>query len=274
MDSVSRCEGGGGEEEKIKYPIYIVSKGRWEKPYTANMFLDAGIDFRIAVEPQEYEFYRTTIPEENIFKLPFSNLGLGSFPARNACWEHSIARGYRRHFIFDDNIRAFRSFSAGARPRCSARKALVSLEKFTDLYSNIAFSGYGYTYFVTKMTRKAFFLNAHVYSGILINNDVPFRWRLKYNEDVDLCLQALDKGWCTVLLNAYLIDKISTVAKLKGGNQDELYLGNATEKKILKAKSLETVWPQYVKTKIVFHRPHHYVNWRTLFTHPLRKKGQ
>lgn len=59
-----------------------------------------------------------------------------------------------------------------------------------------------------------------------------------------------------------MINKVSTQAKMKGGNQTELYKGNAKEKKILKAKMLETVWPQYVKTVIRFNRPHHFVDWK------------
>jgi hypothetical protein len=49
---------------------------------------------------------------------------------------------------------------------------------------------------------------------------------------------------------------------MKGGNQDELYKNNAKEKKILKAKMLESVWPQYAKTVIRFNRPHHFVDWK------------
>ncbi|NDG53746.1 MAG: hypothetical protein EBY39_12125 [Flavobacteriia bacterium] len=40
-----------------KYPVYIVSKGRWDNPLTANMFIKDGIDFKILVEPQEYDNY-------------------------------------------------------------------------------------------------------------------------------------------------------------------------------------------------------------------------
>ncbi len=32
------------------YPVYIVSKGRWENPITAKCFLQDGVDFKIVVE--------------------------------------------------------------------------------------------------------------------------------------------------------------------------------------------------------------------------------
>lgn len=256
----------------LKYPIYIVSKGRWERPYTAEFFLKDGIDFSIVVEPQEYEKYKTTIPEKNIKVLPFSNLGLGSYPARNWCWEDSINRGYDKHWVFDDNIRNFERFNKGDRYKADTALAIESLENFTERYTNIGLAGFNYRYFVIKETKYAFVSNVHVYSALLIDNYLPFRWRLKYNEDVDLCLQALTRGYCTVLLNAFLIDKISTSAKLKGGNQDELYKGNDPIKKALKAQTLAEMWPQYVKIVKRFNRPHHAINWKKHFKHKLIKK--
>jgi len=255
----------------LNYPIYIVSKGRHDIAYTARALSDENIPFHMVVEPQEYDRYRENIAEENLIKLPFSNLGLGSFPARNFCWDHSVENGFKKHFIFDDNIRCFSRLNNGMRVKCRAIDALVNLQNFTDRYVNVAISGFNYRYFVTKETKKPFVINTHVYSGMLINNEMPYRWRMKYNEDVDICLQALSGGWSTILLNAYLIDKISTAVKLKGGNQDELYKGNERGKKILKAKSLERIWPQYVKTVVRFNRPHHFVDWKKHFKHGLMK---
>jgi hypothetical protein len=97
---------------------------------------------------------------------------------------------------------------------------------------------------------------------MLIKNDLPYRWRLKYNEDVDLCLQVLHNNGKTASCVYYTQDKTSTTAKMKGGNQDELYKGNDPKKKLLKAKMLEAVWPQYAKTVIRFNRYHHFVDWK------------
>ena len=64
---------------------------------------------------------------------------------------------------------------------------------------------------------------------------MPFRWRLKYNEDVDLCLQVLHNGGSTESCVYYMADKVSTAAKMKGGNQDELYKGNDPKKNTFKS---------------------------------------
>lgn len=254
-----------------KYPVYIVSKGRFENPITAKCFLSEGVKFKIVVEPQEYKNYCSAVGSENVLELPFSNLGLGSFPARNFAWEDARKNGFKRHWLFDDNIYMFRRLNKGKRINCSAAKAIEALEIFTDRYLNIGISGFNYEMFVLKDCTKPFFSNVHVYSGLLIDNNMKFRWRLKYNEDVDLCLQVLDSGLCTVLFNAFMISKVSTTAKMKGGNQSELYQGNKHEKKVLKARSLEEVWPQYAKTVWKFNRPHHSVDWKKFFKQPLKR---
>tara|TARA_B100001287_G_C22686610_1_gene534229 strand:+ start:5204 stop:6073 length:870 start_codon:yes stop_codon:yes gene_type:complete len=257
----------------MEYPVYIVSKGRYENPLTAKFLYNDKVDFKIVIEPQEYNDYLQSIKKENILITDFSNLGLGSYPARNFAWEHSISKGFKKHWIFDDNISAIRKVNKGFKIICNSGKAMTSVEKFTNRYINVVISGFNYTTFVVPgyTDKKPFLINTKCYSGMLIKNNIPFRWRLKYNEDIDLCLQVLDKGYSTILINAFTIDKISTVAKMKGGNQDELYLDNANEKKILKAQSIEKIWPQYCKTILKYGRPHHHVYWK-YFKHPLIKK--
>ena len=72
-----------------EYPIYIISKGRYEVTLTADNFEKSNLDYFIAVEPQEYQLYVKKLGSKRVLKLPFSNLGLGLYPARNFCWEHA-----------------------------------------------------------------------------------------------------------------------------------------------------------------------------------------
>jgi hypothetical protein len=249
-------------ESKHEFPIYIISKGRFRTTLTADNFEIAGLDYFIAVEPQEYEQYCQKLGEKRVLKLPFSNLGVGSFPARNFCWEHAKANGYKYHWLFDDNILNFDKWVDGKRIKwVNINTALLYVERFVKK-ENIDIGGFEETNFSVKPPKKPFKINCHVYSAMLIKNDLPYRWRLKYNEDVDLCLQVLHNGGTTASCVYYLADKVSTSDKMKGGNQDELYKGNDPKKKLLKAKMLEKVWPQYAKTVIRFNRIHHFVDWR------------
>ena len=247
---------------KNKYPIYIISKGRHEKTLTADNFEKSGLDYFIAVEPQEYEQYCKKLGEKRVLKLPFSNLGVGSYPARNFCWEHSKSLGAKYHWLFDDNILFWMKWINGKRRKIeSLNEALRYVESFVEK-NNITIGGFEEPNFVVKPPKRAFKINCHVYSAMLIKNNLPYRWRLKYNEDVDLCLQVLHNGGSTASCIYYMANKVSTADKMKGGNQTELYKGNDPKKNLLKAKMLEAVWPQYTKTVIRFGRHHHLINWK------------
>lgn len=244
------------------YPVYIISKGRHDCALTAINFEKAGIDYLIAVEPQEYELYCSSIGNNRVLKLPFSNLGLGSYPARNFCWEHAKSKGHKYHFLFDDNIQNFVKWINGKRKKWTEiKKALIYVQQHANK-TNIDITGFEEPNFVVKVPKFPFKYNCHVYSAMLIKCSLPYRWRLKYNEDIDLCLQVLHNGGSTSSCVYYMADKVSTAQKMKGGNQTELYQGNAPKKNLLKAKMLEAVWPQYTKTVIRFNRHHHLIDWK------------
>lgn len=206
---------------KPKYPIYVISKGRSKSCLTAREFKLMNVDFRLVVEPQEYEDYKHVA--ENVLVLPFSNLGQGSIPVRNWVWEHSISEGYKRHWILDDNIEGFHRLNRNEKPKLLSGVFFKCMEDFTDRYENVGISGANY-YSFCKTTDKVppYYLNTRIYSCILIKNDLPYRWRGRFNEDTDLSLRALKDGWCTILFNAFLIGKVTTM-RMKGGNTNELY---------------------------------------------------
>jgi len=244
------------------YPIYIISKGRAYNPLTAKNLEASGLDYLIAVEPQERDEYVKALGAKRVLVLPFSNLGLGSYPARNYCWEHAKAAGYKYHWLFDDNILFWMKWINGKRRKIADLKPAFSYVETLANKSNIDILGFEEPNFVVKPPKKPFKINCHVYSAMLIKNNLAYRWRLKYNEDVDLCLQVLHNGGSTASCVYYMANKVSTADKMKGGNQSELYKGNKAEKNLLKAKMLESVWPQYVKTVIRFNRHHHLINWK------------
>tara|TARA_R110002020_G_scaffold41561_1_gene122500 strand:+ start:2759 stop:3637 length:879 start_codon:yes stop_codon:yes gene_type:complete len=252
-----------------KYPVYIISKGRHDVCFTADMFKKYKVPFKIVVEPQEFNDYSIFYDQEILIKTPFSNLGLGSIPARNFVWEHSKELGAKRHWIFDDNIRHTRYFWNGRRIIVNPNIALNEIEKFTDRYTNIAISGMNYTFFVNKGVKKPYWHNNRVFSNLLIDNSLDFRWRGRYNEDTDLFLQAMAKKYCTVLFNVFMIDKNATLT-MKGGNMGELYKGDG---RLRMARDLEEQWPGVVKTVRKYGRPQHeIVNKSLQFDTPLIRR--
>lgn len=251
-----------------RYPVYIPTKGRADTSYTAKCFIDGGVPFHLVVEPQEADAYAAQFGRERLIVLPFSNLGLGSIPARNFIWEHAKAAGAERHWVIDDNIRHFGRRYRGKRLYCEPGIALRICEDFTDRYENIAISGLNYYMFAPDHEKiLPLQVNCRVYSCNLIRTNLPFRWRGRYNEDTDLCLQVLSAGWCTVLLNTFLQQKIKTML-LKGGNADTLYQGDG---RLKMARSLERMWPGVVTVRRRFNRPQHVVDWKR-FRAPLKPK--
>src|SRR5690242_17416013 len=87
-----------------RYPIYVPSKGRYDKGLTAKALARDKVPFKLVVEPQEEDVYAAAFGKENLLVLPFSNLKQGSIPARNWIKQHALDAGAERHWCIDDNI--------------------------------------------------------------------------------------------------------------------------------------------------------------------------
>ena len=252
-----------------RYPIYVISKGRSKRCLTARELTKMKVPFYLVVEPQEYEEYKSNWKNANILVTPFSNLGQGSIPVRNFVWEHSIQNGDVRHWILDDNLEGFHRLNRNMKPKVMDGTIFRCCEDFTERFQNVPISGMNY-YSFCKTTDKVppFYLNTRVYSCILIKNDLPLRWRGKYNEDTDLCIRVLKDGYCTILFNAFLVGKVTTM-RMKGGNTDEVYKDTNNRKEF--AESLERQHPDVVKVVWRYNRWHHHVNYKPFKSNKLIK---
>lgn len=227
------------------------------------------VPYRIVVEPQEYDNYASVIDPKNILTLPFSNLGQGSIPARNWVWEHSIAAGVKRHWILDDNLAWFARLWQNKKVRIISGVCFKATEDFVNRYENIALAGLQYEMFLVALNKQSpFKLNTRIYSCLLVKNDLPFRWRGRWNEDTDLSLRVLKDGWCTFLMQQFMCKKITTMV-MKGGNTDELYQGDG---RLKMAQSLQQQHPDVVKIGRRWGRWQHVVDYRPFKYNKLIKK--
>lgn len=254
------------------YPVYVISKGRWESRLTVKALQRKNIPFYVVVEPQEFDNYAAVIDPANILVLPFSNLGQGGIPARNWVWEHSIGIGAERHWILDDNIRDFYYLNKNIKYRVDSGTTFKACEDFVNRYENIALAGMQYELLVPRIYKhNPFIINTRIYSCILIKNDLPYRWRGRYNEDTDLSLRALKDGWCTVLFVAFLADKVATMT-MKGGNTESLYKLDNEDGRLLMAKHLQEQHPDVTQIKRRWGRWQHVVNYKPFKNNRLIKK--
>lgn len=240
--------------------------GRWQIPHTARALSGIGVPYRVVVEPSQYDDYARSLGESCLLVLPedYSRSSTGSTPARNWIWEHSVANGDVRHWVIDDNVRGFLRMHRNRRIPVADGTVFRVIEDFTDRYENVAFSGFTYMYLVKERDEEfpPFYLNTRVYSMILVNNTLPYRWRGRYNEDTDICLRALKDGWCTVLFNAFLGDKVPTLT-MGGGNTDTVYATGDKRREF--AESLVRQHPDVAKVVWRYERWHHEVDY-TRFT--------
>ena len=251
------------EPVQPKYPIYILSKGRHETRFTAKTLDEMKVDYKMVIEPQEYDLYAQHIPKEKLIPLPeeYLNKNQGGIPARNFIWQHSIDNGHKAHWVIDDNIKGFFRWNKNKKLPLKSGICFKLIEDYYDSCENVAQCGIQYYSFYPEISlkRPLFLKNTRIYSCILQRNDVDLeeRWRGKYNEDTDLSLRLLKKGYSTLLFQNFQCGKQTTLS-VKGGNS-EIYSGDGLQKKL---DSLMSQHPDVVKGTIKFKKVHHQVNYK------------
>lgn len=255
-----------GEPTNSKYPICIPSKGRADCQKTGKALDKLGVSYNFFVEETEYEEYCKYIEEDKVIAMPFHDLGQGSIPARNFIWDWALEQGHKRHWTVDDNIRCFLRLSNNHGCQVDGGGFFRAMEDFVDRYKNVAMAGPHHDGFVPDRSPNTapFLFNSRVYSCILLDSTLPYRWRGKYNEDTDLSLRLLKDGHCTLLFRSLCMHKDTTVGAkdakpLKGGNTDNVY--NTDDHRLAFAKSLQEQHPDVVKVVWKFNRWHHQVDY-------------
>lgn len=242
------------------YPVYIISKGRSNRCLTARELTAMNVPYKLVVEPQEYDVYKTAWPDAEIITTPFSNLNQGSIPVRNFVWELAERLGVKRYWIMDDNIEGFHRLHNNEKYKVGDGTILKCAEDFVDRFENVPMAGLNYYSFCKKTDKvPPFYINTRVYSCILLETKRSERWRGKYNEDTDLSIRFLKQGLCTILFNAFLCGKVTTM-RMRGGNTESVY-GNTDRRKEF-AESLQNQHPDVVKVVWRFNRWHHHVDYR------------
>ena len=270
------------------FPIYIPSKGRSEYMITSKALTLMGVQHYIVVEPSQVAEYQEAVKRMNlmatVLELDMSykeryelcdDLGLtkstGPGPARNFIWDHSISLGAKWHWTIDDNIKSFLRLNKNLKVPVSDGTIIRCMEDFCLRYKNVGMAGPNYFRFSSRKSKQPpLSLNTRIYSCNLIRNDVPFRWRGRYNEDTILSLDMLKAGWCTIQFNAFLQYKLDT-QHLKGGNTAEFYHAEgkvqpgqkyADTGTLAKSAMQVKVHPDVSRLVWRFGRIHHHVDYR------------
>lgn len=265
-----------------RYPIYVVSKGRWKNRLTSKALNVMGIPYKIVVEQDQLPMYQAEVGADRCLVLPQRYLdeydtcddfgdtkSKGPGAARNFVWDHATELGSKRHWVMDDNLDAFHRLNRNIKRESDTPAIFAAMEDFVDRYENVPVAGPNYYSFVKSSDGvPAFVTNTRIYSCLLIQNDAPYRWRGRYNEDTDLSLRVLKDGLCTIQFNAFLQGKVTT-QRMKGGNTDEFYALEGTK---AKSQMLADLHPDVAKVVWRFNRWHHHVDYKPFSKNRLIKR--
>lgn len=256
-----------------KYPIYIVSKGRWDVRLTSDTLVRMGVKHYMVVEESQLELYKAHtdpnwvellvldqkyLDEYDTFDDLGSTKSKGPGAARNFAWDHALNNGHKRHWVMDDNMKNFYRLDGKKRTIVSDGAVIRAMEDFVDRYKDVYLAGPHYRFFAVPQERfPPFVPNCRIYSCLLIENDIPYRWRGRYNEDTDLSLRILKDGYKTIQFNAFLTGKLVTQA-LKGGNTEEFYGKEGT---LPKSRMIEDMHPDLCRVQWMNGRWHHWCNY-------------
>lgn len=265
-----------------KFPLYIVSKGRSDTRLTSKALERMQVPYSIVIERQDFPQYSKVIDPKKILILdtkyqdqyevldnlnyPTNKVGPGA--ARNFAWEHSLSNGHKWHWVMDDNINHFYRMNNNLRIRVTDGTIFKCMEDFILRYVNIAMAGPNYRFFAASTgSYPPFSVNTRIYSCNLIRNDVPFRWRGRFNEDTILSLDMLKAGYCTVQFYAFLQGKAATQT-VKGGNTT-IYKAEGTK---IKSEMLIKAHPDVSRLVFRYGRWHHHVDYKPFKNMPLIRK--
>ncbi|MDR1348330.1 MAG: hypothetical protein LBJ63_07915, partial [Prevotellaceae bacterium] len=203
--------------------------------------------------------------------IPYSeNPRVGPGAKRNFGWDIAKSEGAPWHWMLDDNIRRFMVYNNNKKYNAKF-DTFARIERFVDNYDNVTMAGMQYAMFVPrKQKNNPLIINTRIFSCNLIKTDSPFRWRGRYNEDVILSMDMLEAGYCTILFQTYLCEKLRTQT-IKGGNTEEFY---SKDKRTTEPKSilLKKVYPDKTELVMRYGRPHHRVDF-TKYKNLLKRKN-
>jgi hypothetical protein len=257
-----------------KYPVYVPTKGRFKSRLTSKILEKIKVPYYLVIEPQEKKLYAKVVRYGKILVLPWSkpNSSTELVKTRNWIKQHSISNGDKRHWQIDDNIRDFYRMNRNLKVRVTSGTIFRVAEDFVDRYENVAIAGFNYELLKPRLEAcPPFQLNTRVYSMSLILNSIPYEWRGIYNDDTDICLRALKGGWCTILFNAFLCDKMGTM-RVKGGNTPIYMKDEEFDGRLEMAKSLQQQHPELVKVTRKWGRWQHHIDYKIFRKNKLKKK--
>lgn len=279
-----------------QYPIFVISYNRAKNHTTAKWLAKYGVKHFMVIHKEqmndykkyataEMKQYTTFIEFDDSYKLkyetcdniPHTVKNAGSGAERNFAWDYSKKLGSKAHWLMDDNMAFFHITGktpkgSYIRKKCTAKDFADKWHKaehFFNKYENLLMLELAQNDFFFQLHKLTYALNTRCFSCNLIWNDMPLRWRGRYNEDVILSTDVMVSGYC---IASYIggVRKSKQSARcaiggnhaIKTGDTESLYADGFDYKYSSEDKTnlLLKVYPKYYRKVIKYGRIHHEYN--------------
>ena len=286
-----------------KYPIFIISYNRAKNHLTAKHLASWGVKHYMVVHKdqladykkymtEEMKTYTTFLEFDDSYKfkyetcdnIPHSVKNAGSGAERNFAWDYAKdVLKTKAHWLMDDNmgfyyIAGITAKNVYVRKSCNKDvfyKLFKNGEDFFDRYSNLMMIELTASEMCISKMRVSYALNTRCFSCNLIWNDMPIRWRGRYNEDVILSTDIMVAGYCIASYRGGVLKHKQSTRNAIGGNhavqkgdKNALYADGFNYKysSVDKTNLLIKVYPKYYRKVIKYGRVHHEYNRKALAT--------
>jgi hypothetical protein len=218
------------------HTIYIPSKGRPLHNKTARLLTN--LNYKIVVEPQDYDSYRAVYPEEVLLRLDANDKGLAY--VRNYISNYSRHTGETHHWQMDDDVDCFkvRKKNTNKNETVNPLLAISIVEHCTNMFTNVAISGIGSNAFAFSKPYPVQ-KNRLAYQCMLLNNSIENEWKMGGVEDWYYNFDVLEKGYCTLAFH-HIMTQTSPTMQLAGGSTDIHFAG---DKRKLLYETFIKQWP-------------------------------
>tara|TARA_E500000318_G_scaffold106454_1_gene114480 strand:+ start:10037 stop:11269 length:1233 start_codon:yes stop_codon:yes gene_type:complete len=265
-------------QKNPKFPIYIVSFNRFDFCYyTVSNLEKMKVKYWLCIQKSQEKNYKKLLNNNNysycLGLVLSENTTQGGYKQRNKCMEHARQNKFKKCWILDDNIQGWSLQNQGEHLINNGFCFSFIENWIENIKEPIGIFSHSYSFDIRQnQLTKPYYVNSKNYSSLLLDLDLlktnNIKWRLKYNEDVDLTLQCLYKKIYTLSSNFLTCNKMPTLS-CKGGNTTSIYeQGKKFDEKFdtLYNKWKNTKFKDSIK-KIIKHedgRTHHLVNYSNI----------
>lgn len=187
----------------MKYNVYIPSKGRAGKCFTVDLCEKYNIPYKVFVESNDYDSYCSAYGEDKIIDVQGNDFGCVAH-SRRFIKEYSKSLGEDRHWQVDDDIKNMFRYDAENHKNVIIDPKIMfnDIETEVSKYTNVRIAGVSANTFL-KLKKKEYNVNAFPYCVMCIDSNMTYNWEDKTIDDIDMALQILSNGDCTMRFNIY-----------------------------------------------------------------------